>query len=112
MKNIKKSLGTGISMLLLLLFSVTILPLDFLHNHSTTEQVCCGKKIPCSHTVHINKKAPYCWICAIHYDRSFTSADTRETTSFLPVVKLFIDNAVTGYVAEIVYTALRGPPSE
>ena len=112
MRNIKKSFGTGISMLLLLLFSITVLPLDFLHTHSSTEQICSDKKIPCSHTVHITQKAPYCWICAIHFDKTFTTEDQGENGSFLPAVRLLFDNAVTGYVAEILYTALRGPPSQ
>ena len=112
MKNSKKAISAGISMLLLLVFSVTILPLDFLHTHSVTEQVCSDKNIPCSHKVHVAKKATYCWACAFHTDKSFINSDTRETTVVLPVVKLLFDNAVTGYVTEILYTALRGPPSE
>lgn len=112
MKNIKRFLGRGISMLLLLLFSVTVLPLDFLHSHSVSEQRCSDKEIPCSHTVHITQKAPYCWICAIHFDKTFTTADKDSNESFLPAVRLLFDNAVTGYVAEILYTALRGPPSQ
>lgn len=112
MKNIKRSFGAGISMLLLLLFSVTVLPLDFLHNHSSAEQICSDNQAACNHKVHISKKAAYCWICAIHYDKSFTNSRTQEPPAFLPAVKLLFDNAVTGYVAEILYTALRGPPSE
>ena len=112
MKNINQSLAKGISMLLLLLFAVTILPLDSLHSHSTAEQVCSDKQTSCSHTVHITKKADYCWICAIHYDKVFTSPNYQKVSTELPVVKLLIDNAFTGYVAEILYTALRGPPSE
>ena len=112
MKTIKKTLGTGISVLLLLLFSATVLPLDSFHSHSTVEQSCAEEKDSCEHTVHIAKEASYCWICAIHYEKVFTSADAGETTLNLPVVNLLCNNAVTGYVAQILYTALRGPPSE
>ncbi|HXI00141.1 MAG TPA: hypothetical protein VNI52_07710 [Sphingobacteriaceae bacterium] len=112
MKKIKRSFGAGISMLLILLFSVTVLPLDFLHNHSSTNQICTDKKDSCNHKIHITQKASYCWVCAIHFDKTFTSSNKSETPALLPTVKLLFDNVVTGYVAEILYSALRGPPTE
>jgi hypothetical protein len=110
-KSVKRSFGRGISLVLLLLFSVTVLPLDFLHNHSVPEQVC-ADKTPCSHKIHVTKKASYCWACAVHYDKSFLKAKAEEKLPSLPAVELLFDNAVTGYLADIIYAALRGPPSE
>jgi hypothetical protein len=114
MKGIKKSIGTGISIFLLLCFSVTVLPMDFFHNHSPEQSVCKevrdGKS--CNHSLHISTKASYCWVCAIHFDSQFTGTSFTEKISLHPTISLFSEGKVSGYFVKILLSALRGPPQD
>ncbi len=116
MKRIKKSLGVVLSVVLLLSFSVTLIPLDFLHNHQTTQtQASCSKdkaNSACSHKLHITKKADFCWACAVHFDKTFTKISFVEKLKLSPGLSLFINNDTVGYVIELFFTSLRGPPTE
>ncbi len=113
MKGIKKTIGTSISILLLLIFSVTVLPLDAFHNHAELKTNCStsGKVENCQHKQHIYTKTIFCWVCAIHFDKSFSGKPILEKIADLPAISLFADNNITGYFVEQIFTALRGPPS-
>jgi len=112
MKGIKKSIGTGISVLLLLCFSVAVLPMDFFHRHVEDKIVCndsqAGK--PCKHSVNVSSAKSFCWVCAIHIDSQYTSVNFIDKIASLPAVSLFSENEVTGYFIESLFSALRGPP--
>jgi len=114
MKGIKRSLGISLSVALLLCFSMTLIPLDFLHNHQTTEVSCTKDKkhSTCSHKLHITKKADFCWACAVHFDKTFTKVSFIEKLKLSPGLSLFINNETVGYFLERLFTGLRGPPSE
>lgn len=109
----KRFFGILISTLLLLIFSATILPFDFLHNHKTTAQ--CSEKTqsgPCHHKLHLNEKNSFCWVCAIHFDKTFTKIDVREQIASLPVFSALSENKATAFFTDLIFSALRGPPSE
>ncbi|NEU09051.1 hypothetical protein GZH53_12065 [Flavihumibacter sp. R14] len=111
MRNIRKSIGTGISVILLLCFSVTVLPMDFFHDHA--QQVVCKDSQPnktCKHSTHVTAQKAYCWVCAIHFDRNFTSPDLFDNLSSLPAASIFSENEITSYFFECLFSALRGPP--
>lgn len=116
MKNIRKYTLTGISVLLLLCFSVTVLPADFFHQHSNAgklNSVCKNAQgEQCNHKSHIGNPTNFCWVCAIHFDKSFsTEAETKGpqawfgTVAKIAFVKLIFDR-------NLVNTPLlRGPPA-
>ena len=116
MKRIKNSIGVALSVVLLLSFSVTLIPLDFLHNHQTSQtQVSCLKNkahTSCTHKLHITKKADFCWACAVHFDKSFTKISFVEKLELSPGISLFVNNETAGYFIERLFTGLRGPPTE
>lgn len=116
MKRVKKSLGLALSVVLLLSFAVTLIPLDFLHNHQTSQtQVLCLKdkaNTSCTHKLHITKKADFCWACAVHFDKTFTKVSFIEKLKLSPGLSLFINNDTAGYFIERLFTGLRGPPTE
>ena len=114
MKGIKKIIGKGISILLLLCFSVTVLPLDAFHNHADTSSTCSDSKNQeiCQHKQHITTKTAFCWICAIHYDKSFTGKTTLEKIALSPALSLFTENDFTAYFIEQLFAVLRGPPAQ
>jgi hypothetical protein len=112
MKGIKKSIGTGISVLLLLCFSVAVLPMDFFHSHAEAKIVCkdSPSNKPCKHSVHVSSAKSFCWVCAIHVDSQYISVNVIDKIASLPAVSLFSENEITGYFIECLFTALRGPP--
>lgn len=116
MKKLKKSLGVALSVVLLLSFSVTLVPFDFLHNHQTAQaQIPCakdGNQSSCTHKVHITKKAEFCWACAVHFDKTFTKVSFIDKLKLSPGLSLFINNDTAGYFIERLFTGLRGPPTE
>ena len=116
MKRIKRSLGVALSLVLLLSFSVTFIPLNFFHNHQTAEtKISCVKDkthATCTHKLHIAKKADFCWACAVHFDKSFTKASFIEKLKLTPGLSLFINNDTAGYIIELLFSGLRGPPTE
>ncbi|HEY1010778.1 MAG: hypothetical protein ACO1NS_01220 [Daejeonella sp.] len=116
MKRIKKSLGVALSAVLLLSFSVTFIPLDFLHNHQTSQtQVSCSKDkahSSCNHKLHITKKADFCWACAVHFDKTFTKISFVEKLKLSPGLSVLVNNDTAGYIIELLFTVLRGPPTE
>ena len=115
MKGIKKSLGISFSVVLLLSFSMTLIPLDFFHYHQQISQGSCAKDkahASCPHKFHITKKADFCWACAVHFDKTFTKVSFLEKLKLSPGLSFLINNETVGYFLEPVFTALRGPPSE
>ncbi len=115
MNRIKRSLGISLSVVLLLSFSMTLIPLDFLHNHQRASQISCTKDkahSTCTHKLHITKKADFCWACAVHFDKTFAKVSFLEKLKLSPGISLFINNETAGYFLERLFTGLRGPPSE
>lgn len=112
LRSMFKKHGRGlISLLLLICFSVTILPLDFFHNHKQA-QVCneADRTGTCHHKLHLSQQTSYCWICAIHIDKTFDHSTLTfihlhlEKPVALPVFK------AESYYVKLIFTSLRGPP--
>lgn len=114
MKAFKKTFGLSLAVILLLSFSTVLLPLDFFHNHapipvsSGTEQVNSSS----TEKVNVQNKADYCWVCAVHIDKTFTKTSFYERIRLSPVMSVFLNNEVTSYFVEQLLSTLRGPPSE
>lgn len=113
MKRSRKIFGRVVSTLLLLVFSVAIVPLDFLHTHAS-RPVCsisaAEAGTSCKHKLHISKKGSFCLICGVHQDKAFTKSDLNVAT-FLPIRKFAFLNFNEGRVHSAVpYYSLRGPP--
>ena len=114
MKKFKKSYGSYIGFLFLLIFTVAIVPFDFHHRHSEAKEVCndSGKDGKCAHRLHVSEKSKSCFACAAHFNKTFTQPGLSESLTSFPAISLLTENRVTGYLIKLVFTALRGPPSE
>lgn len=114
MKRIKRYISISLAALILLSFSVTLIPLDFIHNHKTSARRCAqdAANTTCTHKLHISKKADFCWACAVHFDKSFTTSSFVENIKLNPVISIFVENDVTGTIFELIFAGLRGPPVE
>jgi len=112
MKGIKRRIGTGISVFLLLCFSVTVLPMDFFHNHQEEKTICKDSQSnkSCKHAGHVTSKKNPCWVCAIHVDTHFTSVSVLDKIASFPAITIFAENEVAGFFLETLFSALRGPP--
>ncbi|MFA5243756.1 MAG: hypothetical protein WC380_00510 [Pedobacter sp.] len=114
MRAFKKTYGFSFAVILLLSFSTVLLPLDFFHNHgpvpssSATEQLNSTSK----EKVNVQNKTDYCWVCAVHIDKTFTKTSFNEKTRLSPMMSVFLNNEVTSYFAELLLSSLRGPPTE
>ena len=104
----------SLSVLLLLSFSIVFLPLDFLHNHGPIPLTSSTERANSSSTekVNIQNKADYCWVCAVHFDKTFTKSSFYEKIRLSPMMSIFLNNRVTSYAVEQILSTLRGPPSK
>ena len=114
MKKIRKSFGRFFAFLLLLCFTVALVPIDFYHNHSEAQPVCKEKVQTgaCQHKLHLSEKTKSCWACAVHFNKSYTQPSLSEKVVSFPAIALLSENRVTSYFTELIFTALRGPPAE
>ncbi|MDP3468441.1 MAG: hypothetical protein Q8S11_08910 [Daejeonella sp.] len=114
MKKSRKSYSVYLSVFLLIALSAVFLPLDVFHNHEPFAVNKTIKQINSSSKEDLNAKnsADYCWVCAVHIDKTFTKANFVEKLRLSPAMSVFLNNEITGYVVELLLTSLRGPPSE
>ena len=112
MKSVKKSIASGIAAFLLLCFAVTVLPMDFFHDHAPEQIVCNDGQPdqPCKHKLHVSSKKSYCWVCAIHFDSQYTIVSVFEKISSFPSERLYLENEITGFFFQFLFPELRGPP--
>lgn len=113
MKKFKKSYGKLAALAMLLLFTAALVPLDFYHNHSEEIPVCQEKSdnSSCRHKVHLSQKSKSCWVCAVHYDKSYYQSFISDKDLPLPITGSFTERKVSGYDVQLIFTALRGPPA-
>ncbi len=116
MKKSKKTYSIYLSVFLLIGLFAVIFPLDFFHNHESfsTYSETTSKQFNSSSKEDLNSKntADYCWVCAVHFDKTFTKANFIEKLRLSPAMTLFLNNEVTSHIAELLLSTLRGPPSE
>jgi hypothetical protein len=114
MKKSRKSYSIYLSVLLLIALSIVFLPLDFFHNHETFSANTTTKQLNSSSKEDLNAKnnGDYCWVCAVHFDKTFSKENFIEKVRLSPAMSVFLNNEVTGYVVELLLSSLRGPPSE
>ncbi|MFM6953564.1 MAG: hypothetical protein ACKOWL_01095 [Sphingobacteriaceae bacterium] len=66
---------------LLLCFSVAVLPLDLLHNHGAFRSPATSCKNAsgqtCSHKYHLTTRTSFCWACAIHLEKIFDKGSDK-----------------------------------
>ena len=105
--------GRVIATLLLLVFSVTVTPLDFLHSH-TPEPVCSVSPdgSTCRHKQHLSQKSSFCLLCAVHHDQLIAPASAGKIT-VLPVITIVFEDPQPGSVSlTLPRSFLRGPPEK
>ncbi len=111
MARTRKSFGPLIGLLLMLNFSVTILPLDLFHRHPSTANCVDGTaRLACHHKFHVSDKASFCWVCAIHLDKTFAKPAENRYQVHAEGHQLFVSELLSGSYVRLIATSLRGPP--
>lgn len=108
---IKKSVRVAIGVFLLLCFSAAAFPLDFFHNHAA--EISCSKSQEhgtCQHKFHIAKKAASCFVCNIHFDKNFITAQASQYFRINTESPTFLQKTVVAYHAVLPLSSMRGPP--
>ncbi len=112
MINKAKISSAFISLLLLLAFSLTIVPLDLFHDHHTRPTLCktADKTGSCQHKLHLAEKPAKCWICGIHYDKVFTKPLVPEKSIANSTTTRYLEKGAESYYTRLIFSSLRGPP--
>lgn len=113
MKKFKRFYGKLTAFVMLLLFSAALIPLDFYHNHSEEILVCREKADngSCRHKLHLSQESKSCWVCAVHYDKSYYQSFISYKELPLPLTSFIAEKKVSGFYVQLIFTALRGPPA-
>ena len=114
MRAFKRKFGVAFSVILLLSFSTVLFPLDFFHNHAPIPVSKGSEQLNSSSSekVNVQNKADYCWVCAVHIDKTFTKTSFYEKIRVSPLMSVFLNNEVSSYFVEQLLSTLRGPPAE
>lgn len=113
MKGIQKYISTVISMFLLLAFSITIVPVELFHQHTSEIDFCLDPetKQTCKHTSHISTERNYCWVCAIHIDKEFLSSSIASFDLKSEKKGFYISQPLSAHYIKSILATLRGPPN-
>lgn len=101
------------SALLLVSFSMILFPLDFFHNHSVGSLHISKAAKESTSTKQLKADgADYCWVCSVHFDKSFTNSTFVDKVEVSVPVSAFAESDFLGYFIEQLFSTLRGPPSK
>lgn len=113
MKGIKKYISTVISLILLLAFSITVVPVELFHNQISEIDLCLNTetKQTCTHTSHISSENNYCWVCAIHFDKEFINSPINSFHLKSEIKGFYTTRHLSAHSIKSILATLRGPPN-
>jgi len=111
---IKRSIiVAAIARLLLLYFTLAVIPIDFFHTHNVASITATGGKNFVEHH-HVGGNAnlsAYCLICNAHFDRTYTLSLISFGQVYLSIIRIpFAEKIIFVAQEAICSITLRGPP--
>ena len=104
--------GRIVAALLLLVFSVTVTPLDALHRHAPEPVCAAADGSTCKHKQHLTQKSSFSLLCAVHHDQLIAPASADRAT-LLPGFRVIFPELTTGDISvSSPRPFLRGPPED
>ncbi|HEY1006171.1 MAG TPA: hypothetical protein VGD92_03290 [Sphingobacteriaceae bacterium] len=95
---------------MLLVFSVTVTPLDALHRH-VPEPVCAAADgSTCRHKQHLTQKSSFCLLCAVHHDQLIPPASAERAAVLHGFRVVFPELMTAAVFLSFPRSFLRGPP--
>jgi hypothetical protein len=105
----------ALSVILLLCFSQQVIPVDFFHGHQTIsdQQNSCSKTAgqTCQHKNHLALKNSFCWVCSVHFEKSFVTASATKVLVEHVGLSFSIQHTARLYKTTSIHYSLRGPPA-
>jgi hypothetical protein len=105
----------ALSVILLLAFSLSVIPIDFFHGHRPVsgKQNSCSKTAgqTCQHKNHLALKNSYCWACAVHFEKSFVTASATPVLIEHIGLSFRVQHNTRLFKITSVHYSLRGPPT-
>ena len=105
----------ALSVILLLAFSLSVIPIDFFHGHRTVsgQQNSCSKAAgqTCQHKNHLALKNSFCWACSVHFEKSFVSVSAKPILAEHIGLSFSIQHTTRLFKTTSIHYSLRGPPT-
>jgi hypothetical protein len=105
----------ALSVILLLCFSLQVIPVDFFHGHRTIsdQQNSCSKTVGqnCQHKNHLALKNSFCWACSVHFEKSFLTASVSAVLEEHVGISINIKHTTRLFKTTSIHYGLRGPPA-
>ena len=104
-----------LSVILLLAFSLSVIPIDFFHGHRTVsdQQNSCSKTAgqTCQHKNHLALKNSFCWACSVHFEKSFVTTSATQILVEQVSLSFSIQHTTRLFKTTSIHYSLRGPPA-
>jgi len=104
-----------LSAILLLSFSLSVIPVDFFHGHRTIsdQQNSCSKTVGqnCQHKNHLALKNSFCWACSVHFEKSFVTVSATPILVERVGLSFTIQHTARLFKTTSIHYSLRGPPA-
>ena len=105
----------ALSVILLLAFSLSVIPIDFFHGHRTVsgQQNSCSKTAgqTCQHKNHLDLKNSFCWACSVHFEKSFVTASATPILVEPVGLSFIVQHTTRLFKTTSIHYSLRGPPA-
>ncbi len=105
----------ALSVILLLCFSLQIIPVDFFHGHQTIsdKQNSCSKAAgqTCQHKNHLALKNSFCMACSVHFEKSFVTASATRILVEPVGLSFIVQHTTRLFKTTSIHYSLRGPPA-
>lgn len=102
-----------LSAILLLSFSLSVIPVDFFHGHRTVSSQLnsCSKTAgqTCQHKNHLALKNSFCWACSAHFEKSFVTASAKPILIEQIGLSFSIQHTARLFKTTSIHYSLRGP---
>ena len=93
---------------MLWVFALALTPWSAFHHHNQVNE---SIEKHCTHNFHVKTSQENCLICSAHFEKHYVISGTIFTTCLHSKLVFKNRSVVSGTYAQLISTALRGPPS-
>lgn len=93
---------------MLWVFAIALTPWAALHQHKQVNE---SVEKHCTHKFHVKTSKDNCLICSAHFEKHYVFTESIFTTYLHSKVVFKHKLLISGAYAQLISTALRGPPS-
>lgn len=90
-------------------FAIAIAPWGILHHHERIATITAEEN--CSHKLHVKTQQDTCVICAVHFEKNYTTAVASYRVYLGSILVTKLNPIIGSAFTALISTSLRGPPS-